>query len=41
MTDHRTGAISTYLGYGFFRKHNIPMVKMVVGQGRPNVGMAG
>jgi hypothetical protein len=35
------GVNSTYLGCGVARKHNTPMVKIVVGHGKPNVGIMG
>lgn len=38
---HRTGTIKGLRGYGGTRKASRPIVNMVVGQGRPNVGICG
>jgi hypothetical protein len=40
-TDQRNGTINTDFGKGKDAKRRIPNVKMVVGQGRPNVGTLG
>ena len=40
MRDHNKG-IRKIIFFGFSRSNNIPNVKIVVGQGSPNVGVLG
>jgi hypothetical protein len=40
ITDHNKGITATYLG-GLLASKRAPIVKMVVGQGRPKVGELG